>query len=265
MLCNACRGLVFLSLTVLGGVAAVCPFRYARTCIFLTLIIVLNRCCSVASIDIALDTVSTPGLNDWDYLKPLLCCPHVGTGLVAKFVDEASLGFENFLKKIHFLSPEGRFRTSWGPHALEWHDSHAINCLAAFISAHLRAQRLVKYYLGESAELDTPEELLCVEESNKAVEEAKQMLQGYDSNTISYHVSKQVANIIVFTQEDIIHKLCKEGILPVKDAEVLLDETRINQKMLKRSWLATMFDREESNTKYHKVSKRPNAGGIKRR
>jgi hypothetical protein len=115
----------------------------------------------------------------------------------------------------------------------------------------------VKYYLGESADMDTPEELLCVEESNKVVDEAKRMLQGYDQNTISYHVSKQVANIIVFTQEDIIHKLTNEGILAHKDAEVLLEETRINQKMLKKSWLATMFDREESNTKYHKVSKRP--------
>lgn len=211
----------------------------------------------LTSVDIAQDDVQNPGLHDWDYLKPKLCCPHVGTGFVANTVDWMSLKFENFLKTIRVLPAESRFRTSWGPHALEWHDSYAINTLAAVIAAHLRAQRLVKYYLGESAELNTPEELLCVEESNYSVDEAKAMLQSYDQNTISYHVSKQVARIIVFTQEDIIHKLLKEGILTEKDADVLLDETRINQKMLKRSWLATMFDREESNTKYHKVSKRP--------
>jgi len=211
--------------------------------------------CSVASIDIALDSVEKDGLHDWDYLEPLLSNPHAESMMAATAVDSLTLAFEGLLKRVGALGEESRFRTSWGQHTMEWHDSHTINCLSAFISAHMRAQRLVKYYLGESAELDTPEELLCVEESNKAVEEAKQMLQGYDSNTISYHVSKQVANIIVFTQEDIIHKLSGEGILSVKDAEVLLDETRINQKVLKRNWLATLFDR--NITGYHAVKKRP--------
>jgi hypothetical protein len=199
--------------------------------------------------------VRKTGFHDWDYLKPLLTNPHAGSMWASTAVDTITLGVEGLLKQVGILGENGNFHSSWGRYTMEWHDSHSINCLAAFISAHLRAQRLVKYYLGESAEAVTEEELLCVEESNKVVEEAKVMLQAYDSNTISYHVSKQVANIIVFTQEDIIHQLSKEGILPQKDAEVLLAEARINQKNLKRSWLATMFDRDAS--RYHQVESRP--------
>lgn len=203
-------------------------------------------CVAIASIDIALDHVHEEGIRDWAYLFPLLESPNTGSIYVATVVDGFTAGCEEALKRCGLMGTDrvAYFRTAWTERAMEWHDGHTINCLAAFISAHLRAQRLVKYYLGESAEVVTEEESLVVEESNTVVDLAKHMLMGIDNNTICYHVSKQVARIIVHTQEDIIHTLSKEGILTDKDAEVLLAETRVNQRMLKRNWLGTLFDRD---------------------
>ena len=63
------------------------------------------------------------------------------------------------------------------------------------------------------------------------------MLSRIDEDIVSFHVSKQVARIIVHTQEELIHEFSAKGVLRPRDAEFLQEEIRKNSERLYAEWL----------------------------
>lgn len=82
---------------------------------------------------------------------------------------------------------------------------------------------------------------MVIAESQSNVKIAQAIFEELDSDVVSYHITKQVANIILNSQETMIQKFSQEGILRPSDAEVLLEEIHHNCHKLKREWMNLIF------------------------
>lgn len=155
------------------------------------------------SIDIGLETVHTPGLQDW-------------------------LGIEAALREDDTWYG-GCLPESVRENAV----AETVICLSSFIAAHEYAQAKIPQYLGEKEFIDTPEEALVVRESKNNVREASRVLSSIDKVIYEIELSKLVARMILHHQEDTIIHFVEEGILPPKDAERLLLAANMDLKKVK--------------------------------
>lgn len=156
------------------------------------------------SIDIGLDTVNTPGLQDWDQLSRYTN------------INQRNPRFSAFT--IRDLFGGDRIET-------------AVFVLLSFIEAHEEAQRKIPFYLGETEKADTPEEALVVRESQQNVRVARQRLYEISLEVLQYYHSKQAARQLLHTQEEMVEELRMEGILQETDASQLLKE--INKDLVR--------------------------------
>ena len=156
------------------------------------------------SIDIGLDTVNTPGLQDWDQL--------------------------NRYTNINQRNPRWSaftVRDLFGGDRIET----AVFVLLSFIEAHEEAQRKIPFYLGETVKADTPEEALVVRESQENVRVARARLSEISLEVLQYYHSKQAARQLLHSEEEMVEELRVEGILQETDASQLLKE--INKDLIR--------------------------------
>eukprot|EP00607_Mallomonas_marina_P011087 CAMPEP_0182424830 /NCGR_PEP_ID=MMETSP1167-20130531/11091_1 /TAXON_ID=2988 /ORGANISM="Mallomonas Sp, Strain CCMP3275" /LENGTH=463 /DNA_ID=CAMNT_0024604933 /DNA_START=502 /DNA_END=1893 /DNA_ORIENTATION=+ len=115
--------------------------------------------------------------------------------------------------------------------------------LTSFIEAHEHAQKMIALYLGEDeVTTDTMEQVKIVEESEGKLALARKALKQIDRETMSYSVSRQVARILLHTQEEMVEQLQKEGILRPRDASELLLETKRENQMLEGEWVQEVWN-----------------------
>ena len=156
------------------------------------------------SIDIGLDTVNTPGLQDWDQLSRYTN------------INQRNPRWSTFT--IRDLFGGDRIET-------------AVFVLLSFIEAHEEAQRKIPFYLGETEKADTPEEALVVRESQENVRVARARLSEISLEVLQYYHSKQAARQLLHSEEEMVEELRVEGILQETDASQLLKE--INKDLVK--------------------------------
>lgn len=156
------------------------------------------------SIDIGLDTVNTPGLQDWDQLSRYTN------------INQRNPSWSAFA--IRDLFGGDRIET-------------AVFVLLSFIEAHEEAQRKIPFYLGETEKADTPEEALVVRESQDNVRVARARLNEISLEVLQYYHSKQAARQLLHSEEEMVEELRVEGILQDTDASQLLKE--INRDLVK--------------------------------
>jgi len=118
------------------------------------------------SIDVAEDTVNTPGLQDWDTIDFFLSRDRYAWIInLCTWIDFLWTSFI-FVLTCRFVSHNTRpynskgFLETYFLEYFEWQRSeNAVYMLASFIEAHEYAQKKIPYYLGEEEEADTPEEV----------------------------------------------------------------------------------------------------------
>ena len=94
--------------------------------------------------------------------------------------------------------------------------------LLSFIEAHEYAQRKVQYYLGPDEYINTPEESALVGESKELVRLARDTLDTrYSSETLRRILSKNIASVLLHSEEGLIYHFHEEGILSASDAAFL--------------------------------------------
>eukprot|EP01039_Chlorochromonas_danica_P001449 gene1449-1574_t len=173
------------------------------------------------SIDVGMDTIHTPGLQDWDAI-----CDDISRltqGEQLPVVDNVALSESGNL--IEQNSAQDVQIDLYDHDILKsYQDSQLVYMLSSFIEAHEHAQLKIPFYLGESEVIDTPEEAIVVTESKSSVAKASHRLSGIDPRIISWQISKQVAKMILRCQEDLIEEFQEEGIITENHAEALLDE-----------------------------------------
>eukprot|EP01041_Mallomonas_annulata_P003036 gene3036-5952_t len=209
------------------------------------------------SIDVGHDTVHTPGLQDWDALQPsLTLSAYMWLLYIANIFDMiiSCVYMIPNLRCSHFTSnvPSNATSTSTSGYSGFFHrtlsslielrrQENGVYILSSFIEAHEYAQEKIPYYLGEEEGIDTPELALVVQESVESVTAAKAMLADIDADIISYNVSKQVARILLHTQQTMVEKFQEEGVLCPRDADILLIETHRDYVQLQREWLRRIW------------------------
>ena len=159
------------------------------------------------SIDIGLDTVNTPGLQDWDPL--------------AKVVDIGNKTDAWYTYSLYAMVSGDHVETS-------------IFILMSFIEAHEEAQRKIAYYFGETEDADTPEEALVVRESRQNVASARVKLNEISVDIIGFYHSKQAARVLLHAQEEMVEELVTQGILQEKDAGLLLKAVQADIERLEK-------------------------------
>jgi hypothetical protein len=83
---------------------------------------------------------------------------------------------------------------------------------------------------------------LVVSESKTVVKKAKDLFKTVDEDVIKYHVSKQIARVVLNAQETMIETLQEEGFLNPRDAAVLIRETLKTSAMVKNEGINKLLD-----------------------
>mmetsp|Transcript_2893 Transcript_2893/g.4440 ORF Transcript_2893/g.4440 Transcript_2893/m.4440 type:complete len:1037 (-) Transcript_2893:411-3521(-) len=212
------------------------------------------------SIDVALETTDTPGLQDWDvieahyralfqsqtnYRDPLNQAAHE----LGAFHEDNNSTATN--ERTQRTLKRARSRASIGVYQHEsatvgtiakslkdYREAQIVYLLTTFIDAHHYAQKRIPYYLGDTETIDTPEEALVVQESREIVAIAKARLAAIDPSIVTLQCSKQTARWILHMQEDQIEEFLHEGIITPNDAEALFAEVEGDLKALgKVEWI----------------------------
>ena len=164
----------------------------------------------LSSIDFGLETIHTPGLQDWENIvddHPFLFPKHESTSIYSRHNWNLHSDW-NYPAKLFF----------------SWQEKQLICVLTSFLEAHAHARRQIPHYLGETEGIDTPEESLVVQESKQLTKEALLKLNEIPSVAMIALRSKQYAAFILHEQEDVIVEFQAEGILTEKYAKLLLAE-----------------------------------------
>lgn len=201
------------------------------------------------SIDVAHETHDEPGLGDWLALLEELVRPsslyHFKylTALLDKICSLLCLCssvlccfFRRRTGKASVHSGwETRFLTRSLLNYLDLkRDEHAVHILCAYVQAHESIQRKLPQYFEDVASQELAQILV---ESRENVSAAKAMFNQMDPYIVRYHLSKQMARVLLHTQEEVVETLQLEGILRPVDAEVLLRQTNREFRRLEGEWL----------------------------
>lgn len=229
------------------------------------------------SIDVALETTDTPGLQDWDEIvahhKALFdnltkndpvaaaaahATDHYPTDSSASAATGGASGATTPRRRASRgsvnMSLQGVYdadKTTLISKALkDYREAQIVYLLTTFIDAHQYAQKRIPYYLGDTETIDTPEEALVVQESRELVNKARACLRAIDPGIITLQVSKQTARWILHMQEDQIEEFLHEGIITQRDAETLFHEVEHDFKVLgKVEWVHILMSKISSKIK----------------
>lgn len=192
------------------------------------------------SVDVALETTDTPGLQDWDEIEKHFDELYrnyyntVGSGENDRRASDAtdhgtSMGDSESQR-------EGTISSAYNTvskRLREYRDAQAVYLLTSFIDAHVYAQHRIAYFMGSSTEEpDTAEQALVIQESWELVENARSYLGSIDPETVTRQVSKLTARWVLHMQEDQIEDFLKEGVITGSDAEELLREAEQDLRSL---------------------------------
>lgn len=224
------------------------------------------------SIDVALETTDTPGLQDWDVIEAhhkdlfehLKHTPdNIGAAAVHAGSFHGSLPDDNSSvgSTKRQRMKRKRSASTMGVHQAEqteriakslkdYREAQVVYLLTTFIDAHHYAQKRIPYYLGDTETIDTPEEALVVQESRMIVHKAKEFLAAIDPSIVTLQVSKQTARWILHMQEDQIEEFLEEGIITHRDAETLFHEVEQDFAVLgKVEWLHILMSKVSGKVK----------------
>lgn len=172
----------------------------------------------LSSIDFGLETIHTPGLQDWENI-----------------VDDHPFLFPKDESTSIFSRQNWNLHSDWNYPAklfFSWQEKQVSCVLTSFLEAHAHARRQIPHYLGETEGIDTPEESLVVQESEQLAKEALLKLSKIPSVAMIALRSKQYAAFILHEQEDVIVEFQAEGILTEKYAKLLLAEVHQDYSQL---------------------------------
>lgn len=211
------------------------------------------------SIDVAHETHNEPGLGDWPALLGELVRPSLLynfrylTTVLDKICSLFCLLFA-VLCCVCRRRPAGKSPQShWGTRFLTRslvnyldlkRDEHAVHILCAYIQAHESVQRKLPQYFEDGA---SPELAQILVESRDNVAAAKGMFNQMDPFIIRYHLSKQMARVLLHTQEEVVETFQLEGILRPVDADLLLRQTNREFRRLEGEWLEEPWGDSEAD------------------
>ena len=141
------------------------------------------------SIDVALETTHTPGLQDWDEIEThYRALWSKQTDSVAESISEAAahgahhaipagsehgtVNVQNMRRRSSTGSNLGSYQgvyngddknTMIAKSLKDYREAQVVYLLTTFIDAHQYAQKRIPYYLGDTETIDTPEEALVVQ------------------------------------------------------------------------------------------------------
>jgi hypothetical protein len=179
----------------------------------------------LGSVDVALESTGTPGLQDWEHILPqfqyLYSNDHSNAGRPSngskrlppvysrptQQPQSATLSLERLNKGIR-----------------SYRDGQAVYLLTAFIDAHIYAQQRIAYCMGTTTAVDTPEQEVVVLESQALVEQARDRLAAIDPETVTKQVTKQTARWVIHEQQEQTEQYLREGVVSAAEAEKLLRE-----------------------------------------
>lgn len=187
----------------------------------------------LASVDHALETAHTPGLQDFDFLKASLCKSY------AELVMErvcgwiaVSIGIDEGRDEPGGEASAGRNAapvsyalacTRWAlRRARSARQADEFHALSSFIESHEFAQLKTPSYLGPDEYINSSEEALLVAESRELVDHARKiMAESYSAEALARVVSMKAVSVILHAQAEMIVHFHKEGILSTADAGYL--------------------------------------------
>ena len=173
------------------------------------------------SIDIGLESVGTDGFDDWAAVQ--YNCTLIDRWKNVDAVNNGCMddycGAEDGCVRSQGFALCGALRVVHESNL----DANKIYILTSFIDAHTYAEGHIALYLGEHEGISTPEEATVVRESAQAVTEAKKLLAGIDKETVSLHVTRQAARIVLRATDELVLHFCEEGILSGRDASHLFE------------------------------------------
>ena len=156
----------------------------------------------LTSVELALaNEGESPGLQDFEYLLEEM--QHSGTWL-SRFAN--SIG--------------GLLDKNGGLGAAQ----DKIDCIASlssFIGAHKSAQHAAAFF-GDGGEIDTPEEVLVIEESKEKVALAEAKLAEFDPRFKSHVQTWQMCRVLQTKYVHYINEVCEQGVLTQSEVLLLL-------------------------------------------